>query len=190
MVRPLDAKFFGRSALDVAPDLLGCLISSGSVETRVVVRIDETEAYTSDDPASHSFRGPTKRNEVMFGPAGYLYVYFTYGMHWCANVVTGPEGTGEAVLLRGGVIESGLDHARARRRTRAGNPVRDRDLTNGPAKLTQTLAINGAQNGLRLDAASSISLAADGATQREYVCTPRIGISVAMDRRWRFVVEG
>ena len=173
----------------VAPDLLGCLLLAGTGEALVVVRIDETEAYTADDPASHSFRGPTKRNEVMFGPPGYLYVYFTYGMHWCANVVTGDEGTGEAVLLRGGVIESGLDLARFRRRTRAGVAVHDRDLTNGPAKLAQAAAIDGSHNGLRLDASSAVLLADDGASRPKFVRTPRIGISVAVDRPWRFLVQ-
>lgn len=110
----------------------------------VVARIVETEAYRQDDPASHSFRGPTKRNVVMFGPPGFLYMYFIYGMHWCTNVVTGPEGSGEAVLLRAATIEQGIEIVRDRR-----PKVRvDRALADGPGKLSAALGLSKAHYGL------------------------------------------
>lgn len=178
----LGRTFFARSALEVAPDLLNKVLIVGDRS----VRITETEAYLHDDPASHSFRGFTARNAVMFGPAGYLYVYFTYGMHWCANVVTGGSGVGEAVLLRGGLPLSGLDAMRTVRTSAR----RDRDLTNGPAKLAQALGLNGASNGTDLTArAAHIRIIDDGCgPAASVVTTPRIGITKAVDQPWRFLV--
>lgn len=149
------------------------------------VRITETEAYLRDDPASHSFRGPTPRNAVMFGPAGCLYTYFTYGMHWCANVVTGDEGVGEAVLLRAGVALTGIDDMRAARPAAR----RDRDLTNGPAKLAQALGLGRAENGVDLTTRPSpVSMVDDGhGPPARIVTTPRIGISKAVERPWRYL---
>jgi DNA-3-methyladenine glycosylase len=127
-----------RSALEgwstqVAPALLGVRLVSELGGTRVAVRLTEVEAYMGgQDPGSHAYRGPTPRTTVMFGPAGFLYVYFTYGMHWCANVVCGPDGSASAVLLRAGEVVEGLDAARARRRAAR----RDEDLARGPARLT------------------------------------------------------
>jgi DNA-3-methyladenine glycosylase len=179
--------FFARSALDVAPDLLGRLLVVGTGQTEIAVVINETEAYTADDPASHSFRGPTKRNASMFGPPGHLYTYFTYGMHWCANVVTGPEGTGEAVLLRGGVVQSGIDVVLVRRNNARNRPVSERNLTNGPAKLCQALCLDGAADGLDLCApAAIVRIFKLGAGPTPFEATPRIGISVGQDRLWRF----
>ena len=136
----LERSFFARPALAVAPDLLGCRLSHGGV----TVRLTEVEAYTGEgvDPGSHAFRGRTPRTEVMFGTAGHLYVYFSYGMHWCANVVTGHEGEANAVLLRAGEVVAGHELAGARR---AG--VRPRDWARGPARLTSTLAIDRAHDG-------------------------------------------
>ncbi len=130
----LPRAFFERPVLDVAPDLLGCVLVRG----RVALRLTEVEAYAGHgvDPGSHAFRGRTPRTAVMFGPAGHLYVYFTYGMHHCANVVTGPEGEAGAVLLRAGEIVGGHDLV-TQRRPRA----RPRDVARGPARLTTALAL-------------------------------------------------
>ncbi len=159
----------------------------GTRTTEVTVTINETEAYTSDDPASHSFRGPTNRNASMFGPPGHLYTYFTYGMHWCANVVTGPHGTGEAVLLRGGVVQSGIDVVRERRSRARNRAVSERDLTNGPAKLAQALRLCGTENGMDVCATGSLVRIYDlGTGTTAFEATPRIGISTAQERLWRF----
>ncbi|MGL5862253.1 MAG: DNA-3-methyladenine glycosylase, partial [Phycicoccus sp.] len=126
--------------LEVAPSLLGCRL----VHAGVTVRLTEVEAYAGeDDPGSHAFRGRTPRTEVMFGPAGRLYVYFTYGMHWCANVVTGVPGRASAVLLRAGEVVDGVDLARQRR-----PGASDRDLARGPARLARSAALGRAENGL------------------------------------------
>jgi DNA-3-methyladenine glycosylase len=179
----LPRRFFARSALDVAPDLLHKVLTTGDAS----VRITETEAYLRDDPASHSFRGMTPRTRVMFGPPGHLYVYFTYGMHWCANVVTGLEGVGEAVLLRGGLPLTGLEAMRARRPAAR----RARDLTDGPAKLAQALGIDGELNGIDLlDPSATIRIMDDGTAPPAVITTtPRIGITKAVDQPWRFLVR-
>ena len=176
----LDRTFFARSALDVAPDLLNRVFVVGSRS----IRLTETEAYTRDDPASHSYRGPTKRNAVMFGAPGHLYVYFTYGMHWCANVVTGGSA-GEAVLLRCGEAVTGLDEIRAARP----KARRDRDLANGPAKLAQALGINDASNGADLCAGVELAMIDDGpGVPGRCTTLPRVGITKAVDRLWRFAL--
>lgn len=167
-----------RDAPVVARFLLGKLLAHGECVGRIV----EVEAYREDDPASHSFRGPTPRNAVMFGPAGHLYVYFTYGMHWCANVVTGADGEGSAVLLRAVAPIAGVDLMRERRRGRAG-------IADGPAKLCQAFAIGPAHNGVDLcdDAAHGVRLLDDGTPPpRRPVVGPRIGISRGVDTPWRF----
>ena len=167
----------------VARRLLGCLLSTDS-GGRTAVVIDEVEAYGgADDPASHAFRGPTARNASMFGPAGTLYVYRSYGVHWCANVVTGPEGTGEAVLIRGGRVVEGMELVLARR-------GRKDHLTDGPGKLTQALAITGDHDGTSVRTGPvrlEVGAAPDPARVRS---TPRIGISREAHRPWRFVVAG
>jgi DNA-3-methyladenine glycosylase len=163
--------------LDVAPRLLGAVLRHGDV----ACRLTEVEAYDgADDPGSHAFRGPTPRNSVMFGPAGHLYVYFTYGMHWCANVVCGVEGTASAVLLRAGEIVDGIEAARARRRASR----TDRDLARGPARLCQALDIAREQNGHDL-AAPPLTL--ELAEPPSGVLTgPRVGLREAAERPWRF----
>lgn len=132
-------EFLSRSALEVAPALLGAAIEHEGV----TIRLTEVEAYAgAQDPGSHAFRGPTARNRVMFGPAGFLYVYFTYGMHTCANVVCGSDGEAQAVLLRAGEVQRGADLARARRTSpRTGRVPADRDLARGPARLAQALGL-------------------------------------------------
>lgn len=175
----------GRPALTVAPDLLGWRLSHATADGVVTVALTEVEAYEGgDDPASHAYRGPTTRNGVMFGPAGHLYCYFSYGMHWCANLVCGPDGTAAAVLLRAGRVVDGVELARHRRRGAA-----DRDLARGPARLTTALGIGPADNGadlltggpLRLEPAAHRSAVSQG---------PRVGVSRAASRPWRFWLAG
>ncbi len=173
----------GRASL-VAPRLLGLILQVGGRSGRIV----EVEAYEGgDDPASHAFRGPTPRTEVMFGSAGHLYVYLSYGVHWCANIVCHPEGTAGAVLVRAiepltGVEEMWADRPAAKRQ---------RDLGSGPGKLCAALGITSAHNGAHLLAddspvrllASHRHLVPDPS---EIVVGPRIGISKATERPWRF----
>jgi DNA-3-methyladenine glycosylase len=163
--------------LEVAPLVLGATLRHADV----AVRITEVEAYDGpNDPGSHAFRGPTPRNSVMFGPAGHLYVYFTYGMHFCCNVVCGPEGTASAVLVRAGEVVEGADLARARRPTAR----TDRELARGPARLCQALAIGREQNGHDLTA-PPLTLQPVAVTG-EVRTGPRVGLRGAADRPWRF----
>lgn len=185
------ADLLSAPAPTVAPRLLGGLFRHVAGDTAVAVRITEVEAYSGNgtDPAAHTHRGRTTRNEVMFGPAGSLYVYFSYGMHWCANVVCGLPGDGEAVLLRAGEIVEGLEHARTRRPTAR----RDDDLARGPARLTQALAITGSANGAELlQPTGELSLAVPARRlPSSLVCSgPRIGISKATHLPWRFWLSG
>ncbi len=150
----LPREFFAGPSLQVAPRVLGCVLEHQTAEGLVAVELTEVEAYEgSADPASHSYRGRTARNGVMFGPPGHAYVYFTYGMHFCVNLVCGPEGTATAVLLRAGRIIEGAPLAAARRLAGrpaarlAGRNLADRDLARGPARLGQALGIDRAQNG-------------------------------------------
>jgi DNA-3-methyladenine glycosylase len=154
----------------------------------VSVRLSEVEAYAgTDDPASHAYRGPTPRTEVMFGPPGFLYVYFTYGMHWCCNVVTASDGQASAVLLRAGRVVEGLGLARLRR----GPKVADRALARGPATLTRALGITGADDGADLLAGSALRLEPPTDADRPAVSSgPRVGVSRAADVPWRFWVTG
>jgi len=167
----------------VAPDLLGKLLATGEGPESVVGRIVETEAYTADDPASHSFRGPTVRNRVMFGPAGHLYVYRSYGIHWCANVVTGDVDDGQAVLLRAVALVDGVDLARERRSGRM-----DRELANGPGKVCQAFGIDGTHDGVDLTQLwSPIRILDDGTPPpARPVAGPRVGITKAIEVPWRF----
>lgn len=168
------------SVLDVAPTLLGAVIRHGEV----AVRLSEVEAYAGpDDPGSHAFRGPTARNSVMFGPAGHLYCYFTYGMHVCANVTVGPEGQASAVLLRAGEVVDGLATARSRR-----PGATDRDLARGPARLCKALGVALTDNGTDL-ASGAVTLEL-GEPVAAYQTGPRVGLRLAPDRPWRFWIEG
>ena len=170
---------------EVAPSLLGGVLRANGV----AVRLTEVEAYAGDtDPGSHAFRGRTPRNDVMFGPPGRAYVYFSYGMHWCLNVVCGPEGLASAVLLRAGAVVDGHDLARARRPGAA-----DRDLARGPARLTRALAVNGDHNGVDLlDPSSAVTLTGPDLAVAGPVRTgPRVGVGGAgAATPWRFWLAG
>ena len=170
------AEIVALDSLEAAPLLLGWTLLVDGVGGRIV----EVEAYRQDDPASHSFRGPTARTAVMFGPPGRLYVYRSYGIHWCANIVCSAEGTGAAVLVRALEPTHGLDAMRERR-----GLDDERLLCSGPGRLTQALAITGADDGASLGAGRfAVSPGADV----DWVATPRIGITKAVEREWRFVV--
>lgn len=175
-MRPVPRSLLGGDAPDVAPVLLNKLLVHGECSGRIV----EVEAYREDDPASHTFRGRTARNAVMFGPAGHLYVYFTYGMHHCANVVTGPAGQGAAVLLRAVEPVAGIEIMRARRSGRS-------QLTDGPAKLCQAFAIGPEHNGADVCGDGPVLLFDDGTPPPDApLVGPRVGISKAVDVPWRF----
>jgi len=176
--RVVERSFLARDALVVAPELLNKVLVAGECAGRIV----EVEAYRSDEPAAHSYRGPTPRTEVMFGPAGRLYVYFSYGMHHCANVVTGAEGNGQAVLLRAVTPLRGLDTMAERRHGRTAH------LTDGPGKLCEAFALDRSHSGTDLCAGGEIRLVDDGTPPPEVVLTtPRIGITKAVYLPWRFV---
>jgi DNA-3-methyladenine glycosylase len=172
----------------VAPDLLNKVLVRGSRAARIV----EVEAYAGpDDPASHAYGGPTERNQTMFGPPGHLYVYFTYGMHWCANAVCGPAGQATAVLLRAAAPLRGLDEMRAARRAGRSVARRDRDLCAGPARLAQAFGIERSDDGVDLVAAGGIRIVDDGVPPPARPGRgPRVGIRLAADRPWRWYVPG
>jgi DNA-3-methyladenine glycosylase len=170
--------FFARDALVVAPELLHKVLVAGPCAGRIV----EVEAYRSDEPAAHSHGGPTPRTAVMFGSAGRLYVYLSYGVHYCANVVTGADGDGQAVLLRGVTPLRGLDVMAARR------PGRTKHLADGPGKLCQAFGLDLSHTGLDLCAGGDIRIVDDGTPPPEaVVTTPRIGITKAVELPWRFL---
>jgi len=176
---PLGADFFARPVAEVAPDLVGCTLLVGGVGGVVV----EAERYQEDDPASHSFRGPTPRAAVMFGPPGRVYVYRSHGIHWCMNLVCEAEGRGAAVLVRALEPVWGLAAMRERR---GGCP--DRLLCAGPGRLCQALGVDGALNGAL---AVGGRVAVHGRTGPVDVrAGPRIGITRAVDEPWRFGLAG
>jgi DNA-3-methyladenine glycosylase len=181
----VDRDRLARPALVIAPQLLGAVLLSEVGGARVAVRLTEVEAYWGlDDPASHAFRGRTTRTAVMFGPPGYLYCYFTYGMHWCANIVCGPDGVAAAVLLRAGQVVEGIEVAHDRRPAAR----RDIDLARGPARLASCLGMGASTNGADLcDPASVVRLESMPSRRRSgVVAGPRVGITVATERAWRF----
>ncbi|TWE29261.1 DNA-3-methyladenine glycosylase [Prauserella muralis] len=175
--------------VDLARRLLGCVVESRSEQGVVRLRLAEVEAYRGlDDPASHCYRGRTPRNEVMWGPAGHLYVYFVYGMHFCANIVGLTDGQPGAVLLRAGEVVEGAELARLRRPTARGRG----EVARGPAVLTSVLGLDRAHNGADLtDPESSVRLfAADPVPEDRIATGPRVGVAAAMDIPWRFWLAG
>jgi DNA-3-methyladenine glycosylase len=213
-------EFFARRSVEVAPDLLGCVLEHETADGLVAVELTEVEAYAGrSDPASHAYRGKTRRNAVMFGPPGHAYVYFTYGMHFCVNMVClGEEGSASAVLLRAGAIVAGEDLARARR-TRgpvsegpvsqgpvsegpvSEGPVSEgrarlawRDLARGPGRLCQALGIDRSLDGADVCVAGSglrmRAGAGNPARSARIVTGPRVGVSSAAEIPWRFWYEG
>jgi DNA-3-methyladenine glycosylase len=179
MRRHLTRAFFNRSVHEVAPDLIGATLLFAGAGGRIV----EVEAYHQTDPAAHSFRGPTPRNAVMFGPPGYAYVYRSYGIHWCLNLVCEPEGSASAVLIRAIEPSEGLAGMRRRR-----GVSDERLLCSGPGRVCEALGISAAQNGLRLDETPFALFAHSGAV--EVVAGVRIGLTKAADKPWRYGLEG
>jgi len=177
--KPLKRAFFGRSVHEVAPDLIGATLLVDGVGGVIV----ELEAYHHTEPAAHSFRGPTPRNRVMFGPPGFAYVYRSYGIHWCINFVCEQEGSASAVLIR--ALEPTHGIAAMRRRRKSSD---ERALCSGPGKLTQALAITHAHNGLPLDAPPIALLARPD--RPEIVAGIRIGITKAVELPWRYGLKG
>jgi DNA-3-methyladenine glycosylase len=207
----LPREFFGRSATEVAPELLGCVLWHASPAGLVAARLVEVEAYRGAiDPASHSYRGRTARNAVMFGPPGHAYVYFTYGMHYCVNLVCQPVGLAEAVLIRAGAVVDGAELARRRRYGLAeadgsteatsgrNGRHRDRDLARGPGRLCQALGIDRSLDGADAcmpggpigisppEAFDQAEVAGSGAIR----VGPRVGISRAAELPWRYWLAG
>ena len=188
-MRPVDRDWLARPVLDVAPELLGCQVSIRGV----TVRLTEVEAYAGQvDPGSHAFRGPTRRNEVMFVEAGHLYVYLSYGMHLCANLVTGESGSASAVLLRAGEVVAGREVVAARR-----GGVSERDWARGPGRLGATLALSREDNGIDLcGRASAVGLERPVRPLDPSVIRtgPRVGVSGAGGDAdaypWRFWIDG
>lgn len=175
----LRGDFFARSVHEVAPDLIGVTLLVDGVGGPIV----EVEAYDQEDPASHGFRGPTPRNAVMFGPPGFAYVYRSYGIHWCLNVVCDAPGRAEAVLIRALRPEHGVETMRARRGLEA-----ERALCSGPGKLCQALGVTGEHDGTALDSPPFELLAR---VETPHIATgPRIGISRAADQPWRYALAG
>lgn len=171
-------------AVEVAKELLGCHIVREVDGQELICKIVETEAYHQSDAASHSYQGQTPRTEVMFGPPGHSYVYFTYGMHHCMNVVTGPEGEGSAVLIRAVEPVKGIEQMRQNRPDKP-----DHDLTNGPAKLCYALNINKSLNKHDLSKKPLQLRAGEKIDPKNIVTATRIGISESKEKPWRFYIK-
>jgi DNA-3-methyladenine glycosylase len=192
--------FFARFSVTVAPELLGCVLEHETADGLVAVELTEVEAYAGEsDPASHAYRGKTARNAVMFGPPGHAYVYFTYGMYFCVNLVCAHNGSASAVLLRAGRVVAGEDLARARRtkRTKGTAPVSFRDLARGPGRLCLALDIDRSLDGTDVCVPDSPlrvrwpgARATDRSAEIKVASGPRVGVSSAAEIPWRFWIEG
>ena len=190
-------EFFARPSVPVAPDLLGCVLEHQTEAGLVAVELTEVEAYAgASDPASHAYRGKTARNAVMFGPPGHAYVYFTYGMYFCVNLVCLGNGSASAVLLRAGRIIEGEELARTRR-PRGTTKIPFRDLARGPARLCQALDIDRSLDGTDVCVPDSPlrmcwpdASATARSVDRKILSGPRVGISAAAEVPWRFWIEG
>jgi DNA-3-methyladenine glycosylase len=186
---PLPASFYRRDVLEVTRHLLGAYVVSGAGDGCVAVRLTEVEAYAGEsDPSSHAYRGRTARNATMFGPPGHAYVYFTYGMHYCVNLVCGAEGLARAALLRAGEVVCGGDTAGERRRG-----IAERDWARGPARLTRALAVDRPYDGADVtDPASPLRVLPGSRVPDALVRTgPRVGVSgPGATAPWRFWIDG
>ncbi|CAN5650478.1 DNA-3-methyladenine glycosylase [soil metagenome] len=192
-MKRLPRAFYARDALSVARELIGCVFVHAHDDGGVAVRLVETEAYRGvKDPGSHGYRGSTPRTRTMYGAPGHLYVYFSYGMHWCANVVCAREGVCEAVLLRAGEPVMGIEHMRARR----AGITNERLLAAGPARLAQAMGVTRHHDGATLLRGGSLWCARDDATETAQAGviaqTTRIGLAPGRgdDLPWRFVIRG
>lgn len=188
---PLPRAFFDRPVLEVAPELLGCTLTRLTDDGPIELRLTEVEAYAGEaDPGSHAFRGRTRRNEVMFGPPGHAYVYFTYGMWHCLNAVCGPEGRASGILLRAGEIRVGANLARKRRFSAR----HDKDLAKGPARLATALGVDRALNGTDLCAGPTAPLSlfyGQPPTPDQVRIGPRTGVGGdGAHHPWRFWIDG
>jgi DNA-3-methyladenine glycosylase len=188
-MRPVPRSFYRRDASVVAPELLNKVLVTGNRSGRIV----EVEAYRgTDDPGSHAYRGQTPRNTTMFGPPGHLYVYFSYGVHWCANAVCGEEGVPHAVLLRAIAPISGIEEMRAARFRGQKHRIPDRDLGRGPGRLCQALSLTREHDGADLVTGDlGVSIMEDGhSPPTEPIVGIRIGLTAGADRPWRYSVPG
>jgi DNA-3-methyladenine glycosylase len=186
-MRPLPRSFYDRPVLEVAPELIGCVVTHGGTSGVIV----ETEAYHESEPASHAYAGLTPRTEVLFGRPGLAYVYRSYGVHAMLNAVCEPEGVGAGVLIRALAPLTGIELMRERRGLVAQRRVRDGDLCSGPGKLTQALGIWLDENGTSLSR-GSIRISSRVGQWREPAVSigTRIGITRAVELRWRFCARG
>ena len=176
-------EFLAQDATAVARKLIGYRIYAKEADGSLTGgMITETEAYTADDAASHSYKGETPRNAVMFAPAGHIYVYFTYGKHWCMNIVTGEPGSGQAVLIRSILPDKNLELIRTRRKVK-----NDTELANGPAKICQALGVTGADNGEKLG--EKRFTLHPPIRKIAVASTERIGIKKDTHRLWRFIID-
>lgn len=185
---PLPRSFFDRPVLEVAPDLLGRFVVHRTEAGTVTARLTEVEAYDGpNDPGSHAFRGRSKRNGTMFGPPGHVYVYFTYGMYHCMNLVCGPAGMPTGILLRAAEITDGAELARKRRPTAKA----DRELARGPARLVESLGVTRGDDGADVCGDGPLTARHGAAVPKELIRTgPRVGLRDAPDFPWRFWIDG
>ncbi|MCS5720339.1 DNA-3-methyladenine glycosylase [Herbiconiux sp. CPCC 205763] len=193
--RKTDRGFFERDVLEVAPDLLGCVLKKSDDDGAVAIRITEVEAYAGErDPGAHSFRGRTARNATMFGPAGHIYCYFTYGLHHAINLVTTGADRPYGCLVRAGLVIEGQHLARARRAARRRSPVSDRELARGPGNVAQVFDVTLADNGDDLFGGAWEFLVADAPRDFQPAVGPRVGVSGrggdAGEFPWRFWIPG